>query len=135
MTAITNESIEGVLRAAAAATGEIFRIERPWLVEAMIELVERRTMRGTQPLPVVTLDEPAVRHEDHCEACDWLDAVLEVAGEASAEIPPAPIDALADFVRAGGELGEIPALALMDELVAARSMIAALEGRIANALA
>lgn len=129
----TDADLQAIVDGASASPRPaMVRIETDLIVSVCRELLERRRSRDTAPIPLVTLDEPIVRHEDHLEACDWIDAVNEVAGDASVEIPPAPIDALVDFIREGGELGESPSLALLDQVVGANRRIAALEGLLAG---
>ena len=63
------------------------------------------------------------------EWCAAVDAAVD-AGEGKP--PSVPVDALVDCLRNGGELAEIPALALLDEIAALRAERDALKARVAE---
>lgn len=72
---------------------------------------------------------------EHAEATAWIGAVDEAVSNCPDFVPPpVPVDELADLIREDGELAELPALALLDEIQrlravceAARDVVAAVD--------
>ena len=64
--------------------------------------------------------QPGLAHEVCAEAPEVLQRWLVQAEELDAERGPAPVDEMADWLRDGGQLSELAALSLLDELCQAR---------------
>lgn len=56
---------------------------------------------------------------------DWFAAIDETLEDGEGKPPPVPLDELSHWLREGGDLEEIPALALLDEIKDLRDLVAA----------
>lgn len=77
--------------------------------------VEGVTFAGIQAVSGFAV-EPGMAHDLCAEAPEVLQRWLSGAEEMVIDLNPAPVDELADWLRSGGQLSELAALALLDEL-------------------